>query len=31
MTGVVSMPVSFTPRARLGAADPFGRRGPSGP
>ena len=25
MTGVVSMPVSFTPRARLGAADPFGR------
>ena len=25
MTGVVSMPVSFTPRARLGAADPFRR------
>ena len=25
MTGVVSMPISFTPRARLGAADPFGR------
>ena len=30
MTGVVSMPVSFTPRARLGAADPFGRQRPSG-
>ena len=25
MTGVVSMPVGFMPRARLGAADPFDR------
>ena len=25
MTGVVSMPVTFHPRVRLGAADPFGR------
>ena len=24
MTGVVSMPVTFAPRSRLGAADPFG-------
>ena len=30
MTGVVSMPVMFTPSARSGAADPFARQRPSG-